>query len=173
MQSGTTGINTLRIYNPTKQALDQDPYGIFIRRWVPELAGLSPAYIHMPWAMPVDVQQAYGCIIGRDYPAPLVDHIVAVREAKRRLAMVRNAPESRAEARDVAHRHGSRKDRRGAMQQDPVRRTLFGDNADNAGRLKRRPSPPVHDPQQLLPFLTEDLAADVAGDVSPKTGEIS
>jgi deoxyribodipyrimidine photo-lyase len=170
MQSGTTGINTMRIYNPTKQATDQDPRGIFIRRWVPELAGLPPAYIHMPWTMPVDVQQKSGCIVGRDYPAPLVDHAVAVREAKRRLAIVRNAPESRAEARDVAHRHGSRKDRRGAMQQDPVRRTLFGDGGDSAGRSKRRPSPPVRDPQQmldpqqLLPFLTEDLAAEVAHD---------
>ena len=162
MQSGTTGINTLRIYNPTKQAIDQDPRGIFIRRWVPELAGLPLAYLHMPWTMPVDVQQTSGCIVGRDYPAPLVDHIVAVREAKRRLAMVRNAPESRAEARDVAHRHGSRKDRRGAMQQDPVRRTLFGDGGDSAGRSKRKPSPPVPDPQQRLPFFTEDLAAEVA-----------
>jgi len=91
-----------------------------------------------------------------------------VREAKRRLAIVRNAPESRAEARDVAQRHGSRKDRRGAMQQDPVRRTLFGDGGDSAGRSKRRPSPPVRDPQQLLdplqrlPFVTEDLTAEVA-----------
>jgi hypothetical protein len=50
------------------------------------------------------------------------------------------------------------------MQQDPVRRTLFGNGGDSAGRSKRRPSPPVHDPQQLLPFLTEDLAAEVAQD---------
>ena len=125
---------------------------------------LPPAFVHMPWTMPVDVQQTSGCIVGRDYPAPLVDHAVAVREAKRRLAIVRNAPESRAEAREVARRHGSRKDRRGAMQQDPVRRTLFGDGSDVAGRSKRRPSPPVHDPQQLLPFLTEDLATEVAQD---------
>jgi deoxyribodipyrimidine photo-lyase len=131
---------------------------------VPELAGLPPAYVHMPWTMPADVQQAAGCIVGRDYPAPLVDHAAAVREAKRRLAIVRNAPESRTEARDVAHRHGSRKDRRGAMQQDPVRRTLFGDGAGSAGRSKRRPSPPVRNPQQLLPFLNEDPAADVAQD---------
>ena len=164
MQSGVTGINTLRIYNPTKQAIDQDPRGIFIRRWVPELAGLPTAYVHMPWTMPVDVQQTSGCIVGRDYPAPHIEHAVAVREAKRRLAIVRNAPESRAEARDVAHRHGSRKDRRGAMQQDPVRRTLFGDGGDSVGRSKHRPSPPIHDPQQLLPFLTEDVAAEAAQD---------
>jgi len=64
----------------------------------------------------------------------------------------------------VAHRHGSRKDRRGAMQQDPVRRTLFGDGGDSVGRSKHRPSPPIHDPQQLLPFLTEDVAAEAAQD---------
>lgn len=147
MQSGTTGINTLRIYNPTKQAIEQDPRGVFIRRWVPELAGVPPAYVHMPWTMPADVQQAAGCVIGCDYPLPLVDHAAAVREAKRRLAAVRGAPEARVEARHVARRHGSRRDRRGAMQQDPVRRSLARD-------AKGRPPPPP-DPQQRLPFLTE------------------
>ena len=152
MQSGTTGINTLRIYNPTKQAIEQDPRGIFIRRWVPELAGVPPAYVHMPWTMPVAVQQASGCLIGRDYPQPLVDHAVAVREAKRRLAAVRSTAESRTEARDVARRHGSRRDRRGAMQQDPVRRALGNDTTDSdTGRRTAAP-----DPQRLLPFLTPD-----------------
>jgi deoxyribodipyrimidine photo-lyase len=149
MQSGTTGINTLRIYNPTKQAIEQDPRGIFIRRWIPELAGLPPAYVHMPWTMPTEVQQASGCVIGRDYPAPLVDHAVAVREAKRRLVAIRIDPEARAEARDVAHRHGSRRDRRGAMQQDPVRWALRR-NAAGRGSSQKSQTP---DPQQLLPFL--------------------
>ena len=150
MQSGTTGINTLRIYNPTKQALEQDPRGVFIRRWLPELAGVPPAYVHMPWTMPAEVQQAAGCVIGRDYPLPLVDHAAAVREAKRRLAAVRGDPQARAEARNVARRHGSRRDARGAMQQDPVRRSLARD-------AKGRPPPPP-DPQQRLPFFTTDAA---------------
>jgi len=149
MQSGTTGINTLRIYNPTKQAIEQDPGGVFIRRWVPELAGVPKAYVHMPWTMPADVQGRAGCVIGRDYPPPLVDHAAAVREAKRRLAIVRHAPEARREARGVAARHGSRKDRRGAMQQDPVRRTL--------GRhLPPRKTPPAADRQRRLPFAASD-----------------
>ena len=152
MQSGTTGINTLRIYNPTKQAIEQDPRGIFIRRWVPELAGVPPAYVHMPWTMPVAVQQASGCLIGRDYPQPLVDHAVAVREAKRRLAAVRGTAESRTEARDIARRHGSRRDRRDAMQQDPVRLSLTNDIKDRDTR--RRTAAP--DPQRLLPFVSED-----------------
>jgi|688.fasta_scaffold69280_4 deoxyribodipyrimidine photo-lyase len=152
MQSGTTGINTLRIYNPTKQAIEQDPRGVFIRRWVPELAGVPPAYIHMPWTMPTDIQQAAGCVIGRNYPAPLVDHAAAVREAKRRLAAVRNAPAARAEARAVAEQHGSRRDRRGAMQQDPVRRSLAGE----ATKGRRRAASPPNDPQQWLPFASPE-----------------
>ena len=144
MQSGTTGINTLRIYNPTKQALDQDPRGIFIRRWLPELAGVPAAHVHMPWTMPHDTQIAAGCVIGRDYPPPIVDHAAAVRAAKRRLAAVRNGDEARAEARSVAQRHGSRRDRRGAMQQDPVRRRLAVERGD--GEVPRA------DRQTLLPF---------------------
>ena len=165
MQSGTTGINTLRIYNPTKQAVEQDPRGVFIRRWLPELVGVPPAYVHMPWTMPAPVQQAAGCLIGRDYPAPLVDHAAAVREAKRRLAAVRSDSEARAEARDVAHRHGSRRDRRGAMQQDPVRRSLARDGeVKRASRTQESP-----DPQRLLPFLTAE-SADTPQRAQPGNG---
>ena len=46
MQSGTTGINTVRMYNPIKQGIDQDPNATFIRKWVPELDHLSTAEIH-------------------------------------------------------------------------------------------------------------------------------
>ncbi len=145
MQSGTTGINTLRIYNPTKQAIDQDPHGVFIRRWLPELAGVPTAYLHQPWAMPAEVQVRSGCRLGADYPEPIVDHASAVREAKARFAALRGAPEALAEARRVAARHGSRRDRRGAMQQDQVRRQL---------RRKARPVRP--DPQRLLPFTEAD-----------------
>jgi deoxyribodipyrimidine photo-lyase len=155
MQSGTTGIYTLRIYNPTKQAIDQDPRGIFIRRWLPELAGVPNVYLHMPWTMPLAAQQAAGCRIGRDYPAPIVDHAAAVREAKARLAAARGSSQARAEARDVARRHGSRRDRRGAMQQDPVRRTLAGPGKSRAARPRSAGDRPVRDPQQWLPFADE------------------
>jgi deoxyribodipyrimidine photo-lyase len=159
MQSGTTGINTLRIYNPTKQAVEQDPHGVFIRRWLPELAGVPAAYAHCPWTMPADVQRGAGCVIGRDYPPPMVDHAAAVREAKRRLAAVRSAPAARSEARDVARRHGSRRDRRGAMQQDPVRRALArntGEDADGA-------SPAAPDPQLWLPFPGDEPSGPAQG----------
>ena len=156
MQSGTTGINTLRIYNPTKQAIDQDPRGIFIRRWLPELAGVPEVYLHMPWTMPLDAQQAAGCRIGRDYPAPIVDHAAAVREAKARLAAARGTSQARAEARGVARRHGSRRDRRGAMQQDPVRRSLAGPEQGRAAGSGLADSRPAGDPQRWLPFTDHD-----------------
>ena len=112
MQSGTTGINALRIYNPVKQSLDQDPEGVFIRRWVPELAPVPDTFIHEPWRMPEAMQRATGVQIGRDYPAPIVDHIVAAREAKQRLIALRREPESRAESRDIQQKMGSRRSAR-------------------------------------------------------------
>jgi deoxyribodipyrimidine photo-lyase len=109
MQSGTTGINTLRMYSPTKQAQDQDPEGIFIRRWVPELARVPLPYLAKPWMMDVSVQRMAGCIIGVDYPAPIVDDKVALKLAKDRLYGLRQTSAARSEASGVHARHGSRK----------------------------------------------------------------
>lgn len=109
MQSGTTGMNTLRIYSPAKQVRDQDPQGVFVRRWVPELAGVPAAFLAEPHTMPPEVQRAAGCRIGRDYPPPVVEHTSAVRLAKERLWAVRRTAEARAEARQVVERHGSRR----------------------------------------------------------------
>jgi deoxyribodipyrimidine photo-lyase len=109
MQSGTTGINTLRIYSPVKQARDQDPQGIFIRQWVPELARVPLPYLPEPWKMDISVQRMAGCLIGQDYPVPIVDDKTAVQAAKLRMYGLRAHDDSRAEARAVQQRHGSRK----------------------------------------------------------------
>jgi deoxyribodipyrimidine photo-lyase len=109
MQSGTTGINTMRVYSPTKQALDQDPDGVFIRRWVPELAQVPLPYLATPWRMPEALQIASGCRIGQHYPAPLVDEKAATAAAKAAVFERRKAPEARAMADAVQHKHGSRK----------------------------------------------------------------
>ena len=89
MQSGQTGINTPRIYNPVKQSHDQDPDGVFIRRHVPELAQVPTAFIHEPWRMDADEQARASVIIGRDYPGPMVDHAAAAKAARERLSSVR------------------------------------------------------------------------------------
>ena len=73
MQAGTTGINTVRMYNPVKQSQDHDPEGVFIKKWVPELSNVPTEHIHEPWKM-TDMEQAFcGTMIGKDYPAPVVD----------------------------------------------------------------------------------------------------
>jgi deoxyribodipyrimidine photo-lyase len=84
MQSGTTGINTLRIYSPDKQRRDHDPQGHFVRAWVPEFGSDA-------------------------YPQPLVDERTAVAAAKERLYALRKRVETRLEADAIQGRHGSRK----------------------------------------------------------------
>lgn len=109
MQSGTTGINTLRIYSPTKQAQDHDPDGVFIRHWLPELSRVPLALLAQPWRMDAAQQQAAACVIGRDYPAPIVDDKLATQYAKDRLYGLRKTAQAKAEADAVQERHGSRK----------------------------------------------------------------
>jgi deoxyribodipyrimidine photo-lyase len=109
MQSGVTGINTLRIYSPTKQAQDHDPDGMFIRTWIPELADIPDDFIAEPWTTPPIIQNACGCRIGSDYPEPLVDHKTAVAQARQRIGERRKDPVIREQAHAVLLRHGSRK----------------------------------------------------------------
>jgi deoxyribodipyrimidine photo-lyase len=100
MQSGTTGINQLRIYNPVKQGLDQDPTGAFTRAWLPEIAHLPDAVLQEPWR---------ASVAPRVYPAPLVDVIEAARAARARMTAVRRSDGFHIEAERVVVRHGSRK----------------------------------------------------------------
>ena len=109
MQSGTTGINTIRIYNPVKQSKDHDPDGAFIRRFVPELAGVPDHHVHEPWRMSAADQATSGCRIGRDYPAPIIDPEAAARAARERVWAVRREAGFGAIADAIQDKHGSRK----------------------------------------------------------------
>ncbi len=84
MQSGTTGINTLRIYSPAKQARDHDPQGRYIRQWLPEIGTAA-------------------------YPPPIVDERAAVAAAKLKLYSLRQTQAAHAEADAIQLKHGSRK----------------------------------------------------------------
>ncbi|MFN3613560.1 MAG: FAD-binding domain-containing protein, partial [Rubrimonas sp.] len=120
MQSGVTGINTTRVYNPVKQSVDQDPDGRFIRRWVPELAGVPVAHLHQPWRMTADQQRAAGCVLDRDYPMRIVDHEEAARRARARVHAVRRGEPFRAEKAAVMKKHASRKPGRDGFPRRPV-----------------------------------------------------
>jgi len=72
--SGCDAQPWFRIFNPVTQSRRFDPQGRFIRRYLPELARFSDKQIHEPWMTSGAEQAAAGCIIGRDYPQPVVDH---------------------------------------------------------------------------------------------------
>jgi deoxyribodipyrimidine photo-lyase len=101
MQSGTTGINTMRIYNPVKQGYDHDAQGLFVRAFVPELASVPDCFIHEPWLWPEAAALAY--------PPPIVDNTVAAKAARDALYAIRKRPEHKASARRIVNKHGSRK----------------------------------------------------------------
>ena len=109
MQSGTTGINTIRIYNPIKQALDHDPQGAFVRRWLPELAHVPAVHLHQPWTMDAATQQRCGCKLGLDYPHPIVDWQLEAARARDRLWALRHEQGFADAADAIQERHGSRR----------------------------------------------------------------
>ncbi|MEM6902645.1 MAG: deoxyribodipyrimidine photo-lyase [Pseudomonadota bacterium] len=109
MQSGTTGINTPRIYNPVKQGHDHDPDGDFIRRWVPELAGLAGRDLHEPWRADPMTLHGANVRLGDTYPNRLVDHEQAARDARQAIWGVRRGRAYRDAADDIQAQHGSRK----------------------------------------------------------------
>ncbi|MEZ4769233.1 MAG: deoxyribodipyrimidine photo-lyase [Caldilineales bacterium] len=74
---GTDAAPYFRVFNPVLQGKKFDPQGDHVRHWVPELADVPDKYIHEPWNMPLAEQRRAGCEVGRDYPAPIVDHRAA------------------------------------------------------------------------------------------------
>jgi deoxyribodipyrimidine photo-lyase len=107
MQSGTTGINTLRIYSPVKQAHDHDPHGLYVRQWVPEIGTAA-------------------------YPSPIVDERAALAAAKDQMYGLRQTREAQAEAEAIQQKHGSRKS---GLQPTAAKKRRTRAAPDNQGQL--------------------------------------
>ncbi len=116
MQSGTTGINTPRIYNPIKQGTDQDPTGAFTRMWLPELAEVPDTHLQTPWRW-----DRAGRVLGKTYPDPIVDVAEAARSARDRIFSMRRSVDH-LETQRVIHKHASRKDSAGHFVNDRAAR---------------------------------------------------
>ncbi len=103
MQSGTTGMNSIRIYNPIKQGMDQDPDGTFIRKWVPELKDIPKQFIHQPWLLENS---------SLNYSKPIVDERLARTAAQEKIYSLKKQIKNSVETASLVQKHASRLKRR-------------------------------------------------------------
>jgi deoxyribodipyrimidine photo-lyase len=99
----------MRVYNPIKQSIEQDPTGSFIRKWVPELKDIPNEFIHEPWKWKKTLIDACNFTHGQDYPNPIVDHAACAKIAKQKIFAIRKDESFRTAARAVFLKLGSRK----------------------------------------------------------------
>lgn len=92
--SGADASPWFRIFNPVTQGEKFDPDGKYVKRWVPELARMSPRFIHAPWTAPSEVLRDAGVTLGRSYPKPLVDHAEARARALAALKAIKPSGEA-------------------------------------------------------------------------------
>lgn len=90
--AASTGVDPkpLRIFNPQLQAERFDPDGLYIKRYLPELQKVPAKFIHAPHTMPPALQREAGCVIGKHYPPPIVDHAMASADYKRLVASLKS-----------------------------------------------------------------------------------
>jgi deoxyribodipyrimidine photo-lyase len=141
MQSGTTGINTTRVYNPVKQAVDHDPQGRFVRQWLPALRRVPDTWLFEPWRMSADVAKRCGVRVGEDIAVPPVELMDALRTSKTRMHALRRQPAVRAAKAAVVERHGSRRGMPGASRDA---------RGEERPPLRRQAKPPAN--QMTLDF---------------------
>ncbi len=109
MQSGTTGINTLRIYNPIKNSFLHDEDGLFIKKWVPELSKIPSHLMHEPQKLSLIEQQFYECEIGIDYPFPIIDIEKTRKKASDIMWGIRKSTIAKIEAKKIVVKHTNSK----------------------------------------------------------------
>lgn len=109
MQAGLTGINTVRVYNPVKNALDHDPEAIFIKKWVPELQILPSKFAIEPWLLTSLEEELYGFKVGKSYPDPIVDLKERRAYALKLLYGYRKSPLAQSERLRILEKHTIRR----------------------------------------------------------------
>jgi deoxyribodipyrimidine photo-lyase len=117
MQSGVTGINTIRVYSPHKQLLDQDPDCIFVKKWIPELKDLNNNQIHDYLN-----QSLYSLTEGK-YPDPIVDFKFASKINKAKIYSIRSKT-TKESSQKVFIKHGSRKIKPKIKPKSKVKKTI-------------------------------------------------
>jgi deoxyribodipyrimidine photo-lyase len=101
MQAGTTGINAIRIYNPEKQSLDQDPNATFIRTYIPELSNYPLSYIHSPQSLSEMEKILLGIPLSSNYPPPIVSMAESSKKAKDILYKIRKSDSVKSENKKI------------------------------------------------------------------------
>jgi deoxyribodipyrimidine photo-lyase len=109
MQAGSMGVNTLRIYNPVKQSLEHDAEGVFLKKWLPELAHLPLQFVHEPWKMTPMEAELYRFRLGEDYPSPIVDIDRTYTSVRDRLWAHRQHPAVLADNERILRTHTKRR----------------------------------------------------------------
>ncbi|MDP3927407.1 MAG: FAD-binding domain-containing protein [Bacteroidota bacterium] len=107
MQAGLTGVNTIRMYNPIKNSYNHDEEGLFIKKWLPELANLPTSLVHEPWKMTLMDQRFYGVEIGKDYPRPIIEMEASRKAASEVMYGLKKSDSARAEGKRILAKHTS------------------------------------------------------------------
>lgn len=105
MQAGTTGIHTLRMYNPVKNALDHDAEAVFIKKWIPELASLPPHLAIEPWKATAIDELLFNFKKGSDYPNPITSPTAGKNEIVMKLWQIRKDQSVKTESNRIIKTH--------------------------------------------------------------------